>query len=174
MDYITIIGRKHPGCQVSCTGNPESYEDIIWEGGDPVPTESQLQADGLDLLRDDIWQRIKAERDFRDEITGYQVSGKWFHSDTKSKIQQSALKTAADHGLIPSNLMWKTLDGSFVLMTSALANSIFVESMLMSTRVFAAAEVHRLTMQAMPDPTFYDFSGGWPQTYAEFAAQQSS
>jgi hypothetical protein len=170
MDYIAIIGRKYPGCQVSCNGDPLSYEDINWEGGDPIPTEDQLQADRLECLREDIWSGIKAERDRRGEENGTPVGDKWFHSDQTSKIQQVALKVASEQGMIPPNLHWKTMDGTFVTMTNQLALQIFVGAMLKSTEIFAAAERHRATMLAQADPTNYDYSTGWPQTFAEYQA----
>lgn len=170
MNYIEIIGRKYPGVFVSCTGDPSSYKDIHWEGGDPLPTESQLQAGYLDLLRDDKWEAIKRERDRREEENGTPVGDKWFHSDTASKIKQVALKEAANMNLIPPNLMWKTMDGSFVLMTNQLAMQVFIGAVLKSTEIFAVAEAHRQAMMAMPDPTAYDCTTGWPQTFAEYQA----
>jgi hypothetical protein len=170
MNYLDVVARKHPGCQVSCNGDPESYEDLNWEGGDPLPVIGQLQADHLDLLREDTWEAIKAERDRRETENGTPVGDKWFHSDDASKIKQVALKLAAEMNMIPPNLMWKTMDGTFVHMTNTLALQIFVGAMLKSTEIFARAEFHRSTMMLQPDPTDYDFSTGWPQTFAEHQA----
>ncbi len=170
MNYLDIISRKYPNVFVSCVGDPEVLNDIVWEAGEPIPPVEQLETDHLELLREDIWVAIKAERDYRYVITGTPVAGKWYHSDEVSKLQQVALQAAAGLNILPANLMWKTMDGSFVQMTNQLALQIFGGAMSKGTEIFSVAEQHRLTMLALPDPTGYDFSANWPQTYAEYAA----
>lgn len=174
MNYVEIIGHKHPTVQVSCNGNPEVYAEIHWEGGDPLPVEDQLIADSVDLLRDDIWEAIKAERDRREQEDGTPVAGKWFHSDDASKIKQITLVKLSDMGALPPNLQWKTMDGSFITMTPTIAYGIMTTAALISTKIFAAAEVHRASMMARSDPTFYDFSTGWPPSYQDYVASLST
>lgn len=76
----------------------------------------------LAKLRADRWEAIKAERERRTQQGGYQVAGKWFHSDTFSRGQQLGLVYLGSN--IPEGLMWKTMDGTYVEMTQAMALSV--------------------------------------------------
>ena len=44
MDYVTAIGLGFPGVQVSCSGDPEIYENIVWEQGLAIPNKETLDA----------------------------------------------------------------------------------------------------------------------------------
>lgn len=104
---------------------------------------------------------------------------KWFHSDGKSKTQQLGLTRKADRieaaaGDMSANftgpgpggtLPWKTMDGSYALMTGNLAQAIFAAAEAQDMAIFAVADYHGAMMAASADPSAYDFSGGWPATY---------
>lgn len=109
------------------------------------------------------WERIKTERDRRKSL-GVKVGTHWFHSDDPSRVQQLAL--AMMGAAIPAGLQWKTLtltpDSVFVEMTPALAQSIFQATAASDTAIFAAAETHRLAMEASGSPESYDCNAGWP------------
>lgn len=113
--------------------------------------------------RSEVWERIKAERDRR-KYLGVKVGQHWFHSDDASRIQQMSLMLMGQ--AMPAGIQWKTLTSTpppvFVTMTPALALAIFNETAASDMAVFAAAETHRVAMEASPDPDAYDFSGGWP------------
>lgn len=115
------------------------------------------------------WLEIKAERDRRTNVGGFYVDGKWFHSDQKSRTQQLGLVMLGSS--IPSGLMWKTMDGSFVTMTPSLAQQILVAGATSDRAIFAAAESHKAAMEISTDTSIYDFSSGWPPTYSESLAQ---
>lgn len=117
--------------------------------------------------RAQAWERIKAHRERLSDQGGHKVvvSGvdKWFHSDAKSKTQQIGLVLmgAAASSVPP----WKTMDGSKVTMSQALASQIFAAAATQDGTLFAVAESHRAAMEAAADPMAYDFSGGWPAVY---------
>jgi hypothetical protein len=127
----------------------------LWQGGALVKDQSAAKAR--------TWQRIKYERDQRADQGGFKVGTKWFHSDQKSRGQQLGLVLLGAN--IPANLQWKTMDGSFVAMTQALAGQILAAGAASDTAIFAVAETHRLAMEASADPAAYDFSGGWPAVF---------
>lgn len=115
-----------------------------------------------------IWSQIKQIRDSKTQSGGYYVAscGKWFHSDTFSRTQQMGL-TVMGAG-IPAGLQWKTMDGTFVTMTQALAMQVFAAAAAKDQAVFAAAETHRATLAAMTDVSdmvAYDLNAGWPAGY---------
>ena len=109
------------------------------------------------------WEHIKNERDRR-KYLGVKVGAHWFHSDDPSRIQQLAL--AMMGAAIPSGMMWKTLTTTpppvFVEMTPALAQGIFTATAASDAAIFAAAETHRVVMEASDTPESYDITGGWP------------
>ncbi|BCB28444.1 hypothetical protein SKTS_33300 [Sulfurimicrobium lacus] len=126
----------------------------------PAPTASEIKTVKLEA--------IKGERDRRIQTGGYKVGAKWFHSDTFSRTQQMGLVMLGAN--IPANTPWKTMDGTAVVMTQALAGQIFATAAASDIAIFAAAETHKAAMEAAVDPSAYDFSGSWPQTYAESIA----
>lgn len=123
-----------------------------------------IQAPTTDQVKVAKWESIKAERDRR-KAGGVKVGAKWFHSDDGSRIQQIGLVMMG--ASIPAGLQWKTMDGSFVTMTQALATSVFGAVAASDQAIFAAAETHRVAMEASADPAAYDYSGGWQKIYGE-------
>ncbi len=126
-----------------------------------------LQVQRLADARVLAWERIKAKRDRLSRDGGYLVSGKWYHSDEKSKTQQLSLFVMG--AAVPA-VQWKTMDGSFVTMTQALSGGIFQAAAAQDMAIFAAAEQHRAAMTAATDPLAYDFSGGWPAVFPGISA----
>jgi hypothetical protein len=89
---------------------------------------------------------------------------KWFHTDDASRIQHLGLVMMGAG--MPQGIQWKTMNGTFVVMTQALAGQIFSAVAALDMASFAVAEQHRAAMQASADPAAYDFSAGWPETFA--------
>ncbi len=110
-------------------------------------------------------ERIKAERDRRIQFGGFQVGDKWFHSDTFSRTQQIGLDRLGTS--IPAGTMWKTMDGSEVLMTAALAGQIFIAAVASDIAIFSAAKAHKAAMEASDTPGSYDYLSGWPKAFGE-------
>lgn len=129
----------------------------------PLPADEV--AANFAAAREAAWARIKAERDRR-KFAGVKVGQHWFHSDDSSRIQQLALVMMG--ASIPDGLQWKTLTLSpppvFVTMTPALAAAIFQATAASDAAIFAAAETHRIAMEASDDPQGYDCTSGWPAT----------
>lgn len=125
--------------------------------------DAHVAPSDLDDTRAAVWERIKAARDRRTQAGGYQAGGKWFHSDTFSRTQQIGLVMLGAG--IPPGTMWKTMDGSFIEMTPALAQQVFAAAAAQDLATFAAAEAHKAAMEAAADPGAYDFSGGWPAVF---------
>lgn len=109
-----------------------------------------------------MWERIKSHRDAA-KASGVRVGDHWYHSDADSRIQQMGLVMMG--AALPAGLVWKTLSGAFVVMTPALALQIFQATAARDAVVFGVAEAHRAALAAAPDPTVYDWSTGWPESY---------
>lgn len=133
----------------------------------PGLAEEWLDDDDAALKADakgKMWEAIKAKRDNLTETGGYNVGLKWFHSDQKSRSQQLGLVLLGAN--IPDGLQWKTMDGSFIPMTAALAAQILAAGASSDQAIFAAAEAHKAAMEGSADPSAYDFSTGWPPIFA--------
>ena len=115
------------------------------------------------------WERIMAERDRRKAL-GVKVGDHWYHSDADSRIQQISLFVM---GASVPPIPWKTLTTTpqpvFVTMTQTIAAGIFQATAASDAAIFAAAETHRIAMEASPTPETYDFTGGWPASIEDEA-----
>lgn len=132
---------------------------IIWdEGALPFLADPELPT------TDQVWLKIKAERDRRKDL-GVLVAGHWFHSDAASRIQQLALVIMGAN--MPAGIQWKSMGEEFALMTPTLAMQIFTATATLDQTLFAKATEHRLAMEASAVPSEYDFSTGWPAFYQE-------
>lgn len=117
-------------------------------------------------VRAQRWEDVKAIRDRRTQQGGYKVVvggvDKWFHSDIFSRTQQLGLKQAGAG--VPA-VPWKTMDGSFVVMSEALAGQVFTAAVASDMAVFAHAEQLRAELQAADDPATVDIQAGWPAAF---------
>lgn len=161
-NYIELITQYYPGVYVSTTGDLNDYDALVHRGGLPMPSKAELDIKRSELIKLDVWRKIQAERDRR-KSGGVKVGDYWFHSDDTSRIQQMALVIFGDN--LPEGIMWKTMDGSFVLMTPTLIQQIFMASASQDIAIFSAAEQHKAQMIASANPEQYDYqSSGWPDT----------
>lgn len=145
-----------------------SQDHVIRDGLTPI-TDAEAEklrnpVLSLSELKTEKWEAIKADRDRRIQSGGYKIGAKWFHSDTFSRTQQIGLVMLGAN--IPANTPWKTMDGTTIIMTQELAGQIFATAAASDIAIFAAAETHKAAMEASADPSAYDFSGGWPATFA--------
>lgn len=134
-----------------------------WNALTPPPPQPPTLAE----IKAHAWDSIKALRDKYIQSGGYQVAGKWFHSDTFSRTQQIGLVMLGAG--IPAGLQWKTMDGSFVLMTQTLAQQVFAAAAIQDTAIFSNAEFHRAAINAMTNGeaiASYDITTGWPAVFA--------
>lgn len=132
---------------------------------DPAPGDGSYVEEVRDLAaeRSLLWEQVKAERDARAQAGGYLAAGKWFHSDTFSRTQQIGLTMMG--ASIPAGLMWKTMDGSFIEMTQALAGQVFAAAAASDAALFAYAESLRALINAAEDPQTINIRSGWPPMY---------
>ena len=142
-----------------------SQDEAIPPGLSPITASQAKDLSKPRLTSAQVLVAIKAERDRRIQSGGYKVGAKWFHSDTFSRTQQMGLVMMGAN--IPAGTPWKTMDGSTVTMTQTLAGQIFGTAAASDIAIFAAAEAHRVAMEASADPATYDFSTGWPKAFGE-------
>lgn len=179
----------------TATGEPQLYSELgnlpkglttkprpslaySWSGGE-WKIDSALVAQLKEEAQAVAWENIKAERDRRKEA-GFKVGDSWVHSDLFSRSQWLGLKDNARDALAAGGTMggvlrdsdgqviiWKMLDGAFAEVTAQLAFDVVASVTRSDMAIFKAAETHSAHMRAAADPSAYDFTDGWPETYAE-------
>lgn len=129
-----------------------------------------------EIVKANQWTAIKFMRE-QIKAGGVLATGKWFHSDADSRIQHLGLKDSARDVLAAGGAMadrlkiagqdipWKTMDGSFVLMTAQIAFDIVAAVALLDAMAHIKAEQHKGAMEASADPASYDYSTGWPAVF---------
>lgn len=159
LSYIQTLSESFPGIEFSSAG--DAYEDIVWITGPDMPTLAELEVARLALTKAKVWLLIQEER-LRRQSGGVliQSENKWFHSDQSSRLQQLGLVMMGTN--MPTNINWKTMDGSFIIMTPAIALSIFNAAATLDMTTFGVAEQHRANVMASSTPGTYDYSGFWP------------
>lgn len=168
--YIDAISLGFPGIQVHTFGDPSDYDSIINESDTPTPSKADLDAWIMQQEQADAWAAIQALRTVYSN-GGVKLPGNaWFQTDDTSRIQYLAMVMLGAN--LPSTIMWKKMDSTFVTMTPTLVQQVFGALISADQVIFAHAEVLRAGMDAATDPTTYDITAGWPQSYAEYAALQ--
>lgn len=66
-------------------------------------------------------------------------------------------------------LLWKTMDNSFVPLTIQIINDVVAAIANQEANAFANAEALNAAMLALPDPSNFDYSTGWPVVYTPIA-----
>lgn len=166
-DAVEITAEEHAAL---LEGQSNGKRIVADAGGYPVLADQPAPTTA------EIWDRIKAKRDAI-KAGGVKVGTKWYHTDTESRIQHLGLlekaRTARAAGgtdatrlqALGQDIKWKTMDGSFIYLTVKHAEDIFAAVTDLDTAAFAAAETHRVAMEASADPASYDFAAGWPATF---------
>lgn len=139
-------------------------EDHEWNGKSWVISKEKTAA-LLAEQRAITWEKIKQKRhnNLRGGVYVKSID-KWFHSNDESRQQYTFLRTL---DTLPPNLMWKTMDNSFVQVTKAILDELSLQLVLDEQADFTNAERHKALMEQAESPLDYDFSDGWTETFAE-------
>lgn len=107
----------------------------------------------------EMLERIKAKR-AQSCHAGIYINSikKWMHSDLDSRQQYTFLRTL---NKLPEDLVWKTLDNSFVPMTRELLDELSLKLIADEQHDFQNAERHKAAMLKAENPLDYDYSSGW-------------
>jgi hypothetical protein len=163
--YIDIIATMMPHLDVSAAGDGSDYDSLVWQDGVAIPSKEALDLLVIEKAKVLQWRAIQEKRDFL-RGNGLKIGTDWFHTDDSSRIQHLGLVLLGTN--MPPGIMWKTMGGTFVLMTPTLANQIFVGIAMHDTLIFGLAEQKRATMLALKtltEITQYDATPGWPETF---------
>lgn len=142
--------------------------DSTWDGEkwhiDPE-CAARLKAE----QRAQMWERIKKKRydNLRNGVYVKSVD-KWFHTDDNSRTQYIALAVMPK---MREDLMWKTMDNSFLPMTKKLLEELMAQMLVDEQADFANAEKHKAAMEKADNPLGYDYSGGWTKTFEQAKAE---
>lgn len=104
MNLITILGKYYPNVQVHCVGADIAYANLVWDGGDPLPTEAELTALQLaDIKAEQI--SMLSEQCQQSICGGFQSSGlgspTWY--DSEEVDQLNLVGASLSTGPTPTN-----------------------------------------------------------------------
>ncbi|QLB23713.1 hypothetical protein A6B44_08845 [Pasteurella skyensis] len=139
---------------------PSEYHELI---DNKWILNQEAKAKKLKKEQKQAWENIKKHRDKLSQ-SGVKVGDKWFHSDEISHLRLMTLKQLP---ALPENLQWKTMDGSFVIMTEELLSNVINARLLTEIANFKNGERHKMLMLQSENPLEYDFSSGWCEIYEE-------
>lgn len=142
------------------------------------PSSYHILVDGIWVLnnallaqcRKDMWLKIKAYRDIREEMgVSVPISGEyyWFHTDVKSLVKYLFLLflSTVFSSYFPQALSWKTMDGRLVTLSTGIIIQVFFITLNNGSTMFEVARQHKVNMEASQDPLGYDYFTGWPPVY---------
>ncbi len=141
--------------------DPVTVDGVWTQRWGVLAHDAELAAALLQNAKNRVEIEIKKYRDLR-KAGGVHVNNKWFHSDDASRIQQLGLVLLG--ASIPA-VAWKTMDGTYITMTQALAGAIFQATLSLDMALFATADMHINAMKASVNPENYDYTTGWPEQY---------
>lgn len=160
--YQDLLTKLNQGCHINAdlsVSEPRPSLHHIWQDGDWV-----LGVDKA-VLQSQIWEAIKQKRHAITRGGVYVPSvKKWFHSDESSRTQYLAMQIMPE---LPDDLMWKTMDGSFIRLTKEILMQLAMTMMTQEQSDFANAERHRQLMLKVENPLEYDYSSGWSAVYGD-------
>lgn len=170
ISYVELISKYYPLVYVKALGYGEVYGDLVHIGGDPIPSQEDLDSKRLVFKQGVVWERIKNMRDsLEDSGVAINIGGTiyWYHSDVKSLIKYAflTLLVIIAPANFPVSLHWKTMTGEKVLMNITIVLAIFNSFLSAGSIIYEIAETHRQAMLLEPDPYNYDFTTGWPAVY---------
>lgn len=126
---------------------------------------AEIPATPIENIRASTWSSIKTKRDQLRFDGGVKVNGHWFKSN---QIATAEYNSIISLGLPDSTVLrpnWRTMDNGEVVMTPLLAKQIIQAGFAQAAAIDDAAQTHKAAMEASADPSRYDFSGGWPETF---------
>ena len=145
------------------------FEGAVWNG-EKWLADRHKTAEFKARHQDEIWEAIKQKRHAITRGGVYVPSvKKWFHTDDSSRTQYLALQILPQ---LPSDLMWKTMDNSFVKLTKPLLTELAMTILQAEQADFANAERHRAKMLQAGNPLEYDYSDGWTAIYEQGATNE--
>ncbi|WP_323842947.1 DUF4376 domain-containing protein [Moraxella sp. Pampa] len=160
--YQALFSKLGQGCHINAdlsASEPQPSHHHIWQDGRWI-----LDAE-KSTLQDEVWEQIKQKRHTITRGGVYVKSvKKWFHTDDASRTQYLALQILPE---LPPELMWKTMDNSFVKMDKALITELAMTILQAEQANFIIAEKHKALMMQADNPLDYDYSTGWTAIYDE-------
>ena len=125
-----------------------------------IATPEEIEAERINK-----WQQIEGMREAKYN-NGVKVGEYWFQTSAWSKINYMG---AAMLGAAFPGTDWKTMSGEVVTLTGQLAGQIMAAIAGQTDVIFKAAQAHKEAMMVSEDPSVYDFSTGWPETFGEYS-----
>lgn len=117
-----------------------------------------------------MWRKIHDKREQLKFAGGFYAAPHWFHSDMASRVTYSLMLNSVFVNALPDTYTlepeWKTMSGAFTPMTVALLKKILLAGTVAEKEYHNVAKAHKTAMEALADPSKYNYLAGWPVSFA--------
>lgn len=150
--------------QLSYSGS--LIKDHKWN---PVSKQWEFSQDMKDARiereRNEMWEKIKEKRSESQQSGVYVKSVQnWVHTDAEAQRNYLFLKLVIDNPQFKAPY-WKAMDGSYFMMTPVVYQDIIIQMYQKAQADFANGDKHYLEMMKSEEPSEYDFSTGWSESF---------
>ncbi|MCK9529420.1 MAG: DUF4376 domain-containing protein [Gammaproteobacteria bacterium] len=150
-NYMNLLSEKYPGV-ICISPDPSDYSSIIWESGDPLPSQSQLDSDWADLVVREKQKEINNYRDVFLDDGGFYFQGNVYDCDTLAKANITGAVTSVLVGTtLPADFSWRTLDNQNILMDGSTLSAFGVSMGAYVSMVFAWSWVLKTRIDSLSD-----------------------
>lgn len=163
--YLTVIADLYPNVQCYAIGDPTVYANLVWEGGDPIPPQSQLDAGMVTCAQN--YMRIQINN-YRNLIlsSGYTDSNGITWSTAAVDIQNLAgVVSLISVGIVTGNQTWRDDNNVNHTMTPAQLVALAAEIGGFTAAVYQVSWTHKSNIEALTSASAvlaYDYTTGWP------------
>lgn len=153
-NYMKIISFCHPGSRVTCHGNPEVYEDIVWDTA--AVAKSTLDDNHLDLVKHA--KCVGIDRRTGELIgAGFTFQGETFSMSMLAQTNWIGLSHSAQRDLITYPIGVSTSDdGEFMLTSKTHVQDFFVTGLGTKLAHLNSGRALRLQVKAAVDEAAVD------------------
>ncbi len=165
LNYLTVVSNLYPNVQCYAIGDPTVYANLVWESGNPIPPQSQLDAGMVTCAQTYVRTLIN---NYRDQVlnSGYTDPNGITWSSKPVDIQNlTGIITLISVGVLTGDQIWR--DNNNVNHTMTLAQLValaggFAE---FQTLCYQTSWTHKANIEALTTVAAvlaYDYTTGWP------------
>lgn len=164
--YIQIISELHPTVVCHSSGNGSIYEDIVHDGGDPLPSKATLDSEVLEVIK----VKAKAEvnvfrKDYMNDYFTYDFKQWDCDEEAVTNITGTLLIGLVGGNALPPGFVWRDRSNVDHEVDFMYMVNMAVTVMTFKKQVYAISWVHKATLDSFPTVQHvldYDITYGWP------------
>ena len=165
INYIDMIVNNHPTVRCSSL-DPFDYSQIVWDNGDPLPSQTTLETEYLSFAIDHKQQCVNTFRDNWLTTAGFYFESNMYDSDTLGKANVTGAITSILCGFtLPSTFTWRSKDNQNIPMTGEQLTGLGLSMSAYISTIFGWSwELKSIisTMTSIDVIEAFDIAAHWP------------